>query len=112
MKSLLKAALVAALAILPLHAQDTAPLREKLNFNREWKFQIGDRAGAEATSFNDAKWEDIGLPHSFSMPYFAAGNAFYVGYGWYRKHFDLPKKWVGKRLFLDFEGAFQDAEIY
>jgi len=103
--------LAIALAITGLHAQE-APLREKVNFNREWKFQIGDHAGAEATSFNDAKWEDIGLPHSFSMPYFAAGNAFYVGYGWYRKHFDLPKKWVGKRLFLDFEGAFQDAEIY
>ncbi len=86
--------------------------RETSNFNRAWKFQIGDHAGAEAVAFNDANWEAIGLPHSFSMPYFAAGNAFYVGYGWYRKHFDVPVAWVGKRLFLDFDGAFQDAEIF
>src|SRR5581483_6456994 len=67
--------------------------RETSNFNRAWKFQIGDHAGAEAVAFNDANWEAIGLPHSFSMPYFAAGNAFYVGYGWYRKHFDVPVAW-------------------
>jgi hypothetical protein len=83
-----------------------------LNFNREWRFQIGDVSGAEAVAFDDSKWEAIGLPHSFSMPYFAAGNAFYVGYGWYRRRFDMPERWAGKRLFLDFEGAFQDAEIF
>jgi hypothetical protein len=110
---LLTTALLAALALTNVRAQEAAPSsRETLNFNREWKFQIGDHPGAEAATFNDAKWENIGLPHSFSMPYFAAGNAFYVGYGWYRKHFDLPQKWAGKRLFLDFEGAFQDAEIF
>jgi hypothetical protein len=111
MKPLLTA-LLAVLAVTNLHAQSAPPLRETQNFNREWKFQIGDHPGAEAVAFNDAKWENIGLPHSFSMPYFAAGNAFYVGYGWYRKSFDLPAKWAGRRLFLDFEGAFQDAEIF
>lgn len=94
-----------------LHAQDTPP-REKINFNREWKFQVGDHKGAETVAFDDEKWENIGLPHSFSMPYFAAGNAFYVGYGWYRKVFEIPASHTGKRLALDFEGAFQDAEIY
>jgi len=42
----------------------------------------------------------------------AAGNAFYVGYGWYRKHFELSPQQAGKRLALEFEGAFQDAEIF
>ena len=93
-------------------AADAPSLRETLNFNREWKFLIGDHPGAEATSFDDADWDNIGLPHSFSMPYFAATNSFYVGYGWYRKSFDVPADWHGKRLFLDFEGAFQEAEIF
>lgn len=103
--------LVVALALTGLQAQE-APSRETQNFNREWKFQIGDHPGAEALSFDDTKWENIGLPHSFSIPYFAAGNAFYVGYGWYRKHFDIPAKWSGKQLFLDFDGSFQDTEIF
>ena len=82
-------------------------IRQNLNLNREWTFLLGDHPGAEVAGYDDSKWDAIGLPHSFSMPYFAAGNAFYVGYGWYRKHFDLSPHLVGKRLHLDFEGAFQ-----
>jgi len=85
--------------------------REVIPFNREWKFLLGDHPGAQAAAFDDNQWNDIGLPHSFSTPYFAAPQ-FYVGYGWYRKHFDLPPKWDGKRLFLEFEGAFQEVEIF
>ena len=87
------------------------PPRQTINFNREWKFLLGDHPGAQAAGYDDQQWEDIGLPHSFSIPYFASPK-FYVGYGWYRKHFDVPAKWAGKQLFLEFEGAFQDAEIF
>lgn len=87
-----------------------ANLRQTVNFNREWKFQLGDVAGAAAAAFDDAKWSDANLPHSFSMPYFAA-DRFYVGYGWYRKHFEVPKAWSGKRVNLEFDGVFQVAEI-
>lgn len=103
---------IVGLVLLAGTALDAAPLRETLNFNREWRFQLGDHAGAEATAFDDATWDRIGLPHSFSTPYFAATNSFYVGYGWYRKTFEVPAAWHGKRLFLHFEGAFQDAEVF
>ena len=78
-------------------ALPAADLRQTITFNREWKFQLGDVAGAETAAFDDTKWEDANLPHSFSMPYFAA-NRFYVGYGWYRKHFDVPAAWSGRRV--------------
>ena len=58
-----------------------------------------------------AGWNDANLPHSFSMPYFAA-DRFYVGYGWYRKHFQVPSAWSGKRINLEFDGVFQVAEIF
>jgi hypothetical protein len=67
--------------------------------------------GADAAKFDDSKWDDANLPHSFSMPYFAA-DRFYVGYGWYRKHFDVPKAWSGKRINLEFDGVFQVAEVF
>src|SRR5690242_19492653 len=73
--------------------------RQIVNFNREWKFQLGDVNGADAGAFDDGQWNDAYLPHSFSMPYFAA-DRFYVGYGWYRKHFDVPSAWSGKRVNL------------
>jgi beta-galactosidase len=88
-----------------------AGLRQSINFNRDWWFQPGDVAGAEAVKFDDARWEWLGLPHSFSMPYFAA-DRFYVGYGWYRKHFEMPAAWSGKRISLEFDGVFQVAELF
>ena len=87
------------------------PLRQDLTINRDWKFQSGDHPGAEVSTFNDTAWTAINLPHSFSMPYFQSKD-FYVGYGWYRKHLEIKPEWTSKRIFLEFEGAFQDAEVF
>ena len=32
--------------------------------------------------------------------------------GWYRRSFDLPKEDSGKRLWLEFDGVFRDAEVF
>jgi beta-galactosidase len=85
--------------------------RETINFNRQWTFHLGDVSGAEAAAFDDAAWDSANLPHSFSMPYFAA-DRFYVGYGWYRKHFDVPAAWKDKRINLEFDGVFQVTEAF
>ena len=84
--------------------------REKININREWKFKLGDYAGAEAEDYVDNDWSNINLPHNFSIPYFQSAQ-WYTGYGWYRKYFDVPAKWKSKRIFIEFEGAFRDARI-
>jgi hypothetical protein len=81
------------------------------NFNQSWKFKRADVSGAEASAFDDAAWDNVGLPHSFSLPYFMASK-FYVGYGWYRKHFAPPASWAGKSVSLEFQAAFDQAEIY
>jgi hypothetical protein len=85
--------------------------RTRANFNADWRFKLGKVDGAQATAFDDAGWDRVGLPHSFSMPYFRAPD-FYVGDGWYRKSFTLPTITPGKRYSLEFEGAFQDAHVY
>jgi autotransporter-associated beta strand protein len=89
-----------------LHAQ-----RVVANFNQSWKFELGDYSGAQANDYNDALWSAVGLPHSFDEPYFG-WNLFYTGYGWYRKHFTVTTNWTGKRVFLQFEAAFQDAQVF
>ncbi|MGV8093953.1 MAG: glycoside hydrolase family 2 TIM barrel-domain containing protein [Mangrovibacterium sp.] len=93
-----------------LQAQ-TSPLRQCININREWKFLLGDHPGAESVLYDDKAWELIHLPHSFSIPYFQTGK-WYSGYGWYRKQINVPSAWIGKRIFIEFEGTFQDAEIF
>jgi hypothetical protein len=102
---------VLGLVVASVCGASPSELRDNLNFNREWRFQLGDVANASTAKFDDSKWGACNLPHSFSMPYFAA-DRFYVGYGWYRKHFAAPKAWAGKRVNLEFDGVFQVAELF
>ena len=85
--------------------------REKININREWKFKLGDYSGAESTAYSDKDWNNINLPHNFSIPYFQSAQ-WYTGYGWYRKNFEVPLSWKSKRVNIEFEGAFRDAQIF
>jgi beta-galactosidase len=87
------------------------PPRLELSLNRQWKFALGDFAGAQAPGFGDEAWNLVGLPHSFSEPYFLS-SAFYTGYGWYRKHLAVLPEWRRKRIFLEFDGVFQVAEAF
>jgi hypothetical protein len=80
----------------PQPVKDPAPLRQVINFNRDFRFNLGVTKDGEQPSLDDSKWEPVGLPHSFSIPYFRAAE-FYVGEGWYRKHFTVPETWAGKR---------------
>lgn len=85
--------------------------REVMNINRDWKFQSGDVPGAAAPDYNDAAWTPVHIPHNFSMPYFQSAY-WYTGYGWYRKYLEVPAQWKNRRLFLEFEGAFREAELF
>ncbi len=53
------------------------------NLNCNWKFEYGDVGQATTTDFDDSEWYDVGLPHSFGIPYFME-NDFY-GYTRYHK---------------------------
>ncbi|MGD0836178.1 MAG: glycoside hydrolase family 2 TIM barrel-domain containing protein [Polyangia bacterium] len=81
------------------------------NLNPSWQFLLADQSGAQATSFDDSSWSPVGLPHTFSLPYFAWAQ-FYQGIGWYRKHFTVPASWSGKEVFIDFQAAYDDAIVY
>jgi hypothetical protein len=113
--SLAALAIVLAAGILPAHAgpagEAPAAGRVRQNFNGGWRFHLGDAAGAEQAGFDDRGWQAVGLPHSFSTPYFQAPEV-YVGYGWYRKELMLKALPAGRRYALEFEGVFQTADIY
>lgn len=94
-----------------LYAQDFPSPRTTINLNREWKYVRGDYQGAEQQVFNDEEWEQVGLPHSFSIPYFMSKD-FYIGYGWYRKSLKLGMNELSRKIFLEFDGVFQEAEIF
>jgi beta-galactosidase len=94
--------------------------RATYNFNPGWKFQRGDVPGAEAVSFDDSTWSDVGLPHTWNdvdtyralISHPGGDQTFYQGIGWYRKHFKLPAGSEGGKVFVEFEGLRQAAHFY
>ena len=68
------------------------------NFDKGWKFSLGDIENAQNVTFKDAAWRTLDLPHDWSIegenlesnP--GGGNVGYfpMGIGWYRKTFNVP----------------------
>ena len=90
--------------------------RQKVNFDREWRFIRSDVPGAQNVDFNDSAWGPVALPHDFDAPYDVggtrSGDSFHVGAGWYRKHFTVPQSWAGKRVEFESEGAFSVTDVW
>jgi len=87
-------------------------VRLKKNINRDWQFSFS--SGSDDFSFQGSKgsqWERVGLPHTFSLPYFRS-ESFYEGYGWYQKYLQIEESWLNQNISLEFDGVFQVAEVY
>ena len=107
-KKLLAIVSLLAFAFLPACA------REKQNFNSQWLLYIGAGEGLQAPSFDDNAWQRITLPYAFNE-----GEAFARDIVdltdtvcWYRKHFTLTEKDVQGKVFVEFEGARQGADVW
>ncbi len=91
-----------------------------VSFNDHWRFYLGDANGAQAVSYNDSSWDNVGLPHDYSIDqgYSTAAPAEqesgYVlgGTGWYRKSFTLSPDMADKIVSVDFDGVYMNATVY
>ncbi len=95
-------------------------------FDKNWRFRLcnpaklNEYAQALTPSFDDSEWRLLDLPHDWSIelprapeyPSGRNGGFFIDGMGWYRKTFDAPADWGGKRVCLEFEGAYQNAQLW
>lgn len=113
----------------------SAAPREKINFNKGWKFSYGDIKQASDPAFNDSDWTIVNLPHDFqiSQPWVPPGSdekadmnnpvanvksrlssrGFKeMGTGWYRKTFNADPSWKGRRVLADFEGIMLVGDVY
>ena len=93
-------------------------VRDRANFDAQWKFLQGDARGAEAPAFDDGSWRPLNLPHDWSIegpyaPTNAAGTGFLPGgIGWYRKTFQLPSADQGRKFFIDFDGIYRESDVW
>lgn len=97
-----------------LHGRETIPLET------DWKFQNGDPKGAEKPAFDDNSWQEVTLPHDWSIAgkpnqeskSGGGGGFFPTGIGWYRYTLDAPDYWMDKTISLNFEGVYQNARVW
>ena len=88
------------------------------DFNMGWKFYLGDDSNASNQSFNDSAWENVNLPHDFSITqHFTASGEAESGFlpggtGWYRKSFVIGEEAAGKTFLLNFDGVYMNAYVY
>ena len=76
--------------------------------------------------FDDSKWRDLNLPHDWAveLPFVHDDEQMSHGYkpvgrrypessvGWYRRIFDIPAADAGRRITIDFDGAFRDVLVW
>ena len=108
----MKRALFILMLILTVGVQ--AVERQKLNFNSGWRLQVGDVAEAEKPEFDDSQWQRVTLPYAFN-----GDEAFRKDIVdltdtvcWYRKTFTLTEADVAGKVFIEFEGARQGADVW
>jgi len=89
------------------------------NFDFGWKFRLGEVEEAKTLSFNDDDWDTIQLPHDFSIIQeqkddrrLGANGYFPGGIGWYRKTFNIPKRYEGKKVFICFDGVYHKSDVW
>jgi beta-galactosidase len=97
-----------------------AQSRTTLNFNKDWKFFLGDVEEAKAEIFNDSKWRTLTLPHDWSIegkfdeknPAKPEGGGLPTGIAWYRKVFIAPINYNEKTVSIEFDGVYKNSEVY
>ncbi|GAT62334.1 hypothetical protein PJIAN_1927 [Paludibacter jiangxiensis] len=89
-------------------------VRHVYNFNPSWKVFVGENSAASEKGFDDSNWKSVSLPYAWNedAAFKVAIHDLPTGIAWYRKHFKLPPSSKNKKVFLEFEGVRQAAQIW
>lgn len=86
--------------------------------NEDWYFHLGDIKYAGAEFFDHSGWQKLDLPHDWSVEQTASqANASCTGYlpggiGWYRKELQMPTNAKGQKVYIFFEGVYNNSEVF
>ncbi len=95
-------------------------VRERINFDFNWKFQEGKAKGAESVDFKDKNWRSLNVPHDWNIegnfekdsPSEKGGGYLTGGIGWYRKTFTLPEEYLNKKSTIEFDGIYMNSDVW
>ena len=97
--------------------------RERVNFDKGWKFMLADKPEMAKADFDDSGWRKLDVPHDWAIegdfyvgnPSGAGGGALPGGIGWYRKHFVIESgelTVLNSRIFIEFDGVYMNSTFY
>ncbi len=97
---------------------NSARVRQIFDFN--WKFCLGDIKNGQVIDLDDKNWRNLHLPHDFSIEGTydeknisgIKGGFLPTGIAWYRKSFEVAKEWLGKKVFIEFDGIYMNSDVW
>lgn len=96
-----------------------AQQREVITLHSNWKFTKGAPSEAKNTDFDDSGWQDITVPHDWSIsgPFVLDGDGStgklpWKGEGWYRRQLEIPEAYKDKNVYLIFDGVMAFPKVY
>ncbi|MFG0253767.1 MAG: sugar-binding domain-containing protein [Rhodopirellula sp. JB053] len=119
MKSLLQAALLTLFCLSVVFCR-SAGAGERMSFDSNWKFSLGDFETAQDPTFDDAQWRTLNVPHDWSIegeyskdnPMGAQCGYLPAGIGWYRKTIPVDSAWKGKHVEITFDGVYMNSTVW
>lgn len=80
------------------------------DYRQDWQFAKGpDQANGQAP--DNLLWQDISLPHTPHIEPMVVNHQ-WQGIAWYRKTIKAQAQWQGNKVFLRFEAAMNDAQVW
>ena len=107
-------------------AQSRSSQHSVILFDSDWRFHRGGAQNAESPDFDDSKWRSLDLPHDWSIEDIPGTSSPFMpdaisqvnggftigGTGWYRKSFTVPNEQKNKRILIQFDGVYMNAELW
>lgn len=92
--------------------------RRIINLNEEWHFFNPYLPWSEGRPNKGGRF--VNIPHDWSIegpfnkdnPSGSSGAYLQGGKALYQKHLDVPENWHGKKVFIEFDGVYQNSEVF
>jgi beta-galactosidase len=111
----------------PIEFQKSHRIEKVINSNWTFNYFTGATLskGMETPGFDDTKWPAISIPHTWNT-YETTGEVhpfirntsesenpyWWLGWGWYRKHFSVNPEYSGRKVFIEFEGVQKYCKVW
>jgi beta-galactosidase len=122
----IRAGVGARRGVFPTTAQAQDSQNSTVLFDGDWRFHRGGAQRAEQADFDDSNWRKVDLPHDWSVEDLPSTNSPFNpdaisqvnggfttgGTAWYRKTFTVPNEQKGKRILIQFDGVYMNADVW